>query len=52
MLEYRNKTILAFKNNIFLSEYLKKSDDLGYNYVLKDVKYLFRKLNQWKKKLI
>ena len=35
LLEYRNK-INAFKN-IFLSEYLKKSDDTGYNYVLKDV---------------
>ena len=27
MLEYRNRIIDAFKNSIFLSEYLKKSDD-------------------------
>ena len=38
LLEYRNKIINAFKNDIFLSEYLKKSDDAGYKYVLKDVK--------------
>ena len=37
LLEYRNKIINAFKNDIFLSEYLKKSDDAGYKYVLKDV---------------
>ena len=38
LLEYRNKIIDAFKNGTFSSEYLKKSDDAGYKYVLKDVK--------------
>ena len=33
LLEYRNKVIDAFKNGTFSSEYLKKSDDAGYNYV-------------------
>ena len=33
LLEYRNKIINAFKNDIFLSEYLKKSDDAGYKCV-------------------
>ena len=38
MLEYMDKIIDAFKNGTFLSEYLKKSVDAGYKYVLKDVK--------------
>ena len=41
MLEYRNKIIDAFKDGTFLSEYLKKkTDDAGYNYVLKDKKFI------------
>ena len=52
LLEYRNTIIDAFKNGIFLSEYLEKLDDARYKYVFKDVKKLFRKLNRWKKKLI
>ena len=52
LLEYRNTIIDAFKNGIFLSEYLEKLDDARYKYLFKDVKKLFRKLNRWKKKLI
>ena len=52
LLEYRNTIIDAFKNGIFLSEYLEKLDEARYKYVFKDVKKLFRKLNRWKKKLI
>ena len=51
LLEYRDKIIKAFKDGTFLSEYFKKSDDAAHDYVLKDVMILFRKLNQWKKKL-
>ena len=38
LLEYRDKIIDAFKDGTFLSKYLKKSDNAGYNYVSKDVK--------------
>ena len=38
LLEYRNKIIYAFENGTFSSEYLKKSEDAGYKYLLKDVK--------------
>ena len=51
LLEYRDKIIKAFKDGTFLSKYLKKSDYAAHDYVLKDVMILFRKLNQWKKKL-
>ena len=38
MLEYRDKILDAFNDGTFLPEYLKKLDDAGYKYVLKDVK--------------
>ena len=38
LLEYSDKIIDAFKDGTFLSKYLKKSDNAGYNYVSKDVK--------------
>ena len=44
LLEYRNKIIDAFKDRTFLSEYLKKSDEAGYNYVLKDVKNFIQEI--------
>ena len=37
MLEYRNKIVDAFKSSTFLSEYLKKSGNAAYDYVLKVV---------------
>ena len=47
LLEYRNKIIDAFKNGIFLSEYLKKSD----NYVLKDVKNFIQEIKLMEEKI-
>ena len=44
LLEYRNKIIDAFKDGTFLSEYLKKSDDAAYDYVLKDVNNFIQKI--------
>ena len=46
-LKYRNKIIDAFKNGIFLSEYLKKSD----NYVLKDVKNFIQEIKLMEEKI-
>ena len=51
MLEYRDKFIDAFKNGIFLSEYLKKSDDHGYNYVLKYVKDFIQEIKAMEEKI-
>ena len=51
MLEYRDKIIDAFKNGIFLSEYLKKSDDAGYNYVLKYVKDFIQEIKSMEEKI-
>ena len=51
LLEYRNKIINAFKNNIFLSEYLKKLDDAGYNYVLKDVENFIQEIKSMEEKI-
>ena len=51
LLEYRNKVIDAFKNGTFSSEYLKKSDDAGYNYVLKDVKKFTKEIKSMEKKI-
>ena len=49
ILEYRDKIIDAFKDGTFLSEYLKNPDGTGYEYVLKNVKNLPKKLNQCQK---
>ena len=51
LLEYRNKIIDAFKNGAFSSEYLKLSDDAGYNYVLKDVKKFTQEIKSMEKKI-
>ena len=44
LLEYRNKIINVFKDGTFLSEHLKKSDNAGYIYVLKDVKNFIQEI--------
>ena len=51
MLEYMDKIIDAFKNGTFLSEYLKKSDDVGYKYVLKDVKKFTQEIESMSEKI-
>ena len=49
---YRDKIIDAFTNVTLPSEYLKKSDDAGYKYVLKDVKKFTQEIESMSKKLI
>ena len=51
LLEYRNKIIDAFKDGSFLSEYLKKSDEAGYNYVLKDVNNFIQEIKSMEEKI-
>ena len=51
MLEYRDKIIDAFKDGTSLSEYLKKSDDAGYIYVLKDVKNFIQEIKSMSEKI-
>ena len=51
MLKYRDRIIFAFWNGIFLPEYLKKSDDTGYNYALKDVKYFIQKIRSMEEQI-
>ena len=51
LLEYRNKIIDAFKNGTFLFEYLKKSDDPGHKYVLKDVKKFSQEIESMSEKI-
>ena len=51
LVEYRNKIIDAFKNGIFLSEYLKESDDTAYDYVLKDVKKFIQEIKLMEEKI-
>ena len=51
VLEYRDKIIDSFRDTFFvhflgvhfLSEYLEKSDDAAYDYVLKDVEKFIQK---------
>ena len=51
MLEYRNKIIDAFKNGTFPSEYLKKLDDAGHNYVLEYVKKIIQEIKSMEEKI-
>ena len=44
MLEYRDKVIEAFRDGTFSSEHSKNSDDAAYDYVLKDLKNYFQKI--------
>ena len=39
LLESRNKIIKAFKDDFFLTEHLKKSDDAAYDFMLKNVNF-------------
>ena len=50
--EYRNKIINAFKYGTFLSEYLKKKkDNIGYNYMLKDVDNFTQEIESMSEKI-
>ena len=51
LLEYRNKIIDAFKDGTFLSEHLKKLDDAGYNYVLKNVNDFIQEIKSMEEKI-
>ena len=51
LLKYRNKINDVFKNGIFLSEYLKKLDNAGYNYVLKNVKDFIQQTESMSEKI-
>ena len=52
LLKYRDKIIKAFKDGTFLSEHLKKSDDVAYNYVLKNVNEFIEEIKLMEEKLI
>ena len=50
--EYKNKIINAFKYGTFLSEYLKKkTDNVGYNYMLKDVDNFTQEIESMSEKI-
>ena len=51
MLEYRDKILDAFNDGKFLPEYLKKLDDVGYKYVLKDVKKITQEIESMSEKI-
>ena len=50
-LEYKDKIINAFKNGTFSSEYLKKSDDVAYDFMLKGVNKFIEEIKSMKKKI-
>ena len=51
LLESRNEIIKAFKNGVFLSEYLKKSGDAAYNYMLKNANELIEEIKSMVEKI-
>ena len=51
MLEYLDKIIEAFRDGTFSSEYLKKSDDAAYDYVLDDVNNFIQKIESMAEKI-
>ena len=51
MLEYMDKIIETFRDGIFSSERLKKSDVATYDYVLKDVKNFIQKIQSMAKNI-
>ena len=51
MLEYLDKIIEAFRDGTFSSEYLKKSDDAAYDYVLDDANNFIQKTESMAKKI-
>ena len=50
-LEYKDKIINAFKNGTFSSEYLKKSDDVAYDFMLKGVNKFIEEIKSMEKKI-
>ena len=51
LLESRNKINKAFKDDIFPSEHLKKSDDAAYNYMLKNVNEFIEEIKSMEEKI-
>ena len=51
MLESRNKIIKAFKDDIFPSEHLQKSDDDAYNYMLQNVNEFIEEIKSMEEKI-
>ena len=50
-LEYKDKIINAFKNGTFSSEYLKKSDDVAYDFMLKGVNKFIEEIKSMEKRI-
>ena len=51
LLEYRKKFFDAFKNETFLSQYLKKSDDAAHDYLLRNVNKFIKKGKSMEEKI-
>ena len=51
LLESRNKIIKAFKDDIFPSEHLKKSDDDAYDFMLKNVNKFIQQIRSMEEKI-
>ena len=51
LLKCRGSIIKAFKDGIFLSEHLKKSDDGAYNYILENVNEFIEEIKSIKEKI-
>ena len=51
LLECRDKIIDAFKDGIFLSEHLKKSDDAAYDFMLKNVNKFIEEIRSMEEKI-
>ena len=51
LLESRNKIIKAFKDDIFPSEHLKKSDDAAYDFMLKNVNKFIQEIRSMEEKI-
>ena len=51
LLDYRDNIIDAFKDGAFLSEHLKRSHGVTYNYVLKDVNKFIQEIRSMEEKI-
>ena len=51
LVDYRDKTIKAFKDGTFLSEHLKELDNVAYDYVLKNVNKFIEKIKSMEEKI-
>ena len=51
LLESRSEIIKAFKDDIFLSEHLKKSDDAAYDFTLKNVNKFVQEIRSMEEKI-